>query len=205
MKKRFALLFAVLVASSVVGGVWLSRFSRQQVVTAQPRKLEPQSSIPEEIRGCYPDGYLAPSMQAKVVKEDYTYYFVLSDSRPPEGQTESYSNGYFLFKSKAPYVNCEEYLNSTIHTTLAKYVPFPVAVDLKEQFWKWAFSGLPEEEIEEWLNTPYNPVEPQVFLPEDVDALARLGRKPGPKAKLADSWQEAWEDSVMPNKETQKK
>lgn len=67
------------------------------------------------------------------------------------------------------------------------FLPEKVAIDFKEERWKQTLQQMGIEKFKNLLNTPPEIPNPFYLYGEDVKAIARLGFKPGPKAKVIQS------------------
>lgn len=67
------------------------------------------------------------------------------------------------------------------------FIPEKAAVEFKEQRWRRTWQQMGTEKFKDLLNTPPEIPEPFYLYDEDVQAIGRLGFKPGPKAKIIES------------------
>lgn len=132
---------------------------------------------------CYPKQYRPPVLTKKSVIGTKEYFFVLAiptylnDS--PRGVEE------LIFERDVIKKFCKQHDFGV--KPFSDFIPEKVAIDFKEERWKQTLQQMGIEKFKNLLNTPPEIPEPFYLYEEDVKAIARLGFKPGPKAKVIKS------------------
>lgn len=132
---------------------------------------------------CYPKQYRPPTLTKKSVIGNKEYIFVLAIPKyltdSPRGAQE------LIFEQDIIKNSCKQH-NFGVNP-FSDFIPEKVAVDFKEERWKQTLQQMGVEKFKNLLNTPPELPEPFFLYGEDVQAIARLGFKPGLKAKVIKS------------------
>lgn len=149
--------------------------------TAQVKPVEQPSS--NSLIPCYPKQYRSPVLTKKSVIGTKEYFFVLAVpkylSNSPRGVEE------LIFEQDIIKKSCKQYDFGV--KPFSDFIPEEVAIDFKEERWKQTLQKIGIEKFKNLLNTPPELPNPFYLYKEDIKAIARLGFKPGPKAKVIES------------------
>lgn len=148
---------------------------------AQAEPALPSSS--DSTIPCYPKQYRPPVLTKKSVVGTKEYFFVLATptylNDSPRGVEE------LIFERDVIKKSCKQHDFGVKPFT--DFIPEKVAIDFKEERWKQTLQQMGIEKFKNLLNTPPQIPNPFYLYEEDVKAIARLGFKPGPKAKVIQS------------------
>jgi len=141
----------------------------------------PNSTIPTI--PCYPKQYRLPSLIRKSVVGAKEYSFVLATLTYRIDSPQYVQE--LIFEQDLIKKSCKQH-NFGVEP-FSNFLPEQVAVEFKEERWKQTLQQIGAKNFNNLLNTPPELPDPFYFYEEDVKALAQLGFKPGPRAKIIKS------------------
>lgn len=149
------------------------------IAQAEPALPSPSdATIP-----CYPKQYRPPVLTKKSVVGTKEYFFVLAT--PTYVNDSPRNEQELIFERDVIKKSCKQHDFGV--NPFTDFIPEKVAIDFKEERWKQTLQLIGIEEFKNLLNTPPEIPNPFYLYEEDVKAIARLGFKPGPKAKVIQS------------------
>lgn len=147
------------------------------IAKAELREQSPSSNLTIL---CYPKQYRLPFLIKKSVMGRKEYFYVLAT---PTYRNDSPQNlQELIFEQDAIKKTCKQYNFGAEPFT--NFIPEKVAVEFKEERWKLTLQQMGVERFKNLLNTAPEIPNPFYLYQEDVMAIARLGFKPGPRAKV---------------------
>ena len=151
------------------------------IAQAQSAEQTLSNSIP-----CYPKKYSPPVLTKKsaVGTKEYTYVLAI----PTYLKDSSRNVEELIFERDIVKKSCKQHNFGVDPFT--DFLPEKVAIDFKEQRWRRTWQEMGTKKFKDLLNTPPEIPEPFYLYDEDVQAIARLGFKPGPKTKVIKSQSE---------------
>lgn len=148
---------------------------------AQAEPALPSSS--DSTIPCYPNQYRPSVLTKKSVIGTKEYFFVLAI--PTYLNDSPWGAQELIFERDIIKKSCKQHDFGV--KPFSDFIPEKVAIDFKEERWKQTLQQIGIEKFKNLLNTPPEIPEPFYLYEEDVKAIARLGFKPGPRAKVIES------------------
>lgn len=152
--------------------------SSYSIAQAQPTEQTLFDLIP-----CYPKNYRSPSLTKKLVIRTKQYIYILAV--PIYLKNSSKDLQELIFERDIIKKSCKQH--DFVDRPFADFIPEKAAIEFKEQRWRRLLQQMGTKKFEDLLNTPPEIPEPFFLYKEDVEAIARLGFKPGAKAKVIES------------------
>lgn len=148
--------------------------------TAQAQSTEQtlSDSIP-----CYPKNYRPPALTKRLTIGTKEYIYILAV--PTYLKDASKDLQELIFERDLIKKSCKQH--DFGERPFTDFIPEKAAIEFKEQRWRRTLQQMGPEKFKDLLNTPPEIPEPFYLYREDVKAIARLGFKPGPKAKVIES------------------
>lgn len=132
---------------------------------------------------CYPKNYRPPVLTKRLVIGTKEYIYILAT--PTYLKNSSKDLQELIFERDIIKKSCKQH--DFADRPFTDFIPEKAAIEFKEQRWRRSLQQMGTEKFKDLLNTPPEIPEPFFLYKEDVKAIARLGFKPGPKAKVIES------------------
>jgi hypothetical protein len=172
-----------ILAFSFLLGVGILSFFVYRSIPRLETIVQAQPSPNLEDKSCLPKEYRNPLVNKSVTVGTKEYLYILAVPKNLNN-SEKYAQELLFERDK---------INRSCHqldfgaNPFSEFVPIQVAIVFKQERWSRTLKVMGKAKFTQLLNTPPEIPNPFYLYQEDVEAIAKLGFKPGEKAKVIQS------------------